>query len=248
MASKQPFEDVVDQIEDLVQAATNSDSLSDSGLRDILGFLTKVAQVIEQAFSDVLTVLIELKHTTPQNWNIDRPHLSAQLDQLLVRSRYRDAEEICSRLHHLSDQFRVEIEPLVAGLGDKQRWWQVFGLIDEHEGKVIELVRRTVQDLSKLLLDAGLREVQETAADRAEKVAAALAELRKLTSGILGLSGRAGFLELTGNRPQLKERVSSVIINKGTIKVSKDTYNVGQAAAVGPGARAKNITLNHFQR
>ena len=88
----------------MVGASATNRALSGADLRRVLSFLAKVAQVVDQAFQDVYSVLIELKYLSIRDLYTGRAtELRKQLDMIQARSRYRDAEEICSRLYHQSN-------------------------------------------------------------------------------------------------------------------------------------------------
>jgi hypothetical protein len=208
-----------------------------------------VSHVAEQAFQDVVAVLIEIKYLTPVDIHSTRVReLQKEVELLTVRSRYRDAEEICSRLHHLSEQYHQQIAPLVMGVADAHGWQGIFGLINEHEGRLIMLVHHTTWELRQRLeaLDASsLDELTRFAAEQLEAVRKALDQLRELSNQILGVSGTAGLLELTAEGGETGP-VTSLFVNRGDFFMSRDHYEIGQAGSVGPGAHAENMTFNQI--
>lgn len=216
--------ELVHQIESMVGTVAADTAIADSDMRLVLGFFAKMALVVDQAFSDVLAVLIELKYLTPSGLaGGQATNLRKQLDLVTSRSRYRDAEEICSRLHNLSAHYRDEIGPLVAQLDRPLEWHQVLRLIDEHEGRIIELVRGATGRLGRMLADATpatLSDLNRAAGEQVEVIKTALGELRYLSSEIMGLSGRAGFLELAADRSALATRTGIMV------GISGDTYNL----------------------
>lgn len=95
------FTKLVDQLERLAQTATIDNALQ-SELRQLLTFLTVFVQVADQPFSDVLAVLIEFKYLTVQDYRVGKVREpNKELEPLTSCSKYGDAEEICSHLHHL---------------------------------------------------------------------------------------------------------------------------------------------------
>ena len=207
--------------------------------------IAKVSHVAEQAFRDVVVVLIEIKYLAPSDLNSDRiRELQKDFDLLTVRSRYRDAEEICSRLHHLSEQYHEQIAPLVSNVTVKMNnWGGIFSLIAEQEGALIRLVHNATWELGSRLrtVDAGtLHEVSGFAGDQLNDVRKALDQLKELSNKILGASGSAGLLELTAKEQSTEP---SLFINRGEIFMTRDKYEIGQAGAVGPGAHAENINV-----
>ena len=82
-------------------------------------------------------------------------------------------------------------------------WQGLFGLIEQREGRIIMLVQRTANDLADLLSQAergDLRPLKSYAAQQGSELRAMLSDLHALNGRILGLSGKAGFLELTRDR------------------------------------------------
>ncbi|MBF0456542.1 MAG: hypothetical protein HQK99_01435 [Nitrospirae bacterium] len=246
------LERVVHQIEDMLVSAVDDRSISDYDLRQLLRFIAKVVQIVEQAFQDVFSVLIDFKYLSVEDFHSRRlVELRKNLDLLLARSRYRDAEEICSRLHHLREQFNTQIEPLVAHLQRYKEWQNLFWLIEEREGRIIRMVERTVYDISNMagvLTESNISEINEEAGMMANNIKLPLDELRFLTNQIMGFSGRPGLLELTsdGSRSTLSEQANSIMINRGTVNVTRDTYNAGQAFQMGHNNHAKDITFHQI--
>jgi hypothetical protein len=74
------------------------------------------------------------------------------------------------------------------------------------------------------LFPATISEVNQAAAERAEAIKTSLGELRRLSSEIMGLSGRDGFLELTADRDALAAR-TTVVLERGAITMG-DTFTM----------------------
>ena len=245
--ANQEFNLLAKELNDFTVAALTRAHLAGTDLRRVLGFVVKVAHVVEQALQDVLVVLIDIKHLTPEDIKSNRlVEMKKQVDLLTVQSRYRDAEEICSRLHHLSDQYRQQIAPLVAGIYEEGEWGGLFSLLGEHEGKIIRMVHEITRDLQVRLDKASLRTLKPLnsfAAIQFNAVREGLDKLQALTRNILGASGDAGLLELTASSDEITA-ASIQFINHGAISMSNDKYEIGQAGAVGPGAHAQNMSFN----
>ena len=238
------FNELVNQLSDMAEVVARDESLSNFDLRRVLRFLSKVIQVVEQAFQDVLTTMIEFKYVTDEDLQSGRiRQLSKELELLQSRSRYRDAEEICSRLHHLGDFYRSEIEPITEKLPNRNRWWEVFELLNEYEGRIIMLVQKSILNLRNLLSRSDIHEINLIAERHSETIRDSLSKLRSLNSQIIGLSGNMGLLELTED--QSSPDRSRIFINRGGIKMG-DTYKVGQAGAVGPNAHAHDMTFTQI--
>jgi hypothetical protein len=240
------FEHVVSDIKGAVFQSASELSGSPNDLRDILGFLTKVVQVVDQAFQDVYTLAVELAYVTAEDATSGRiRRLQQNLDLLVGRSHYRDAEEICSRLKHLRTRFEEYVRPAISNVGEQTQWHDLFWLIEEREGRIVALVQgaslQLRQELDRLE-PRHIDRVNRAARDLMNELRPLHRELRELTNEVLGLSGRPGFLELTGNRRELA-RAASLVIKGGVLRMTNDTYNVNQAGAVGPGAVAKDVNF-----
>jgi hypothetical protein len=242
------FREVLAQLESVVGEATASAAVSDVQLRRVLSFLTKVAHVVDQAFQDVYTLLIELKHVSVEQYESGYlDNLRKELDLILARSKYRDAEEICSRLFHLRQHFQEHIAPLLANVGQTVRWRQLFWLIEEREGRIIMLVHSAVREINELLEGADesvLPAIRKAASERAGQIRETLTELRSFSSAIMGLSGQTGFLELTADRNALSNQVR-FFVNKGAFQMG-DQYHAGQVGAMGPKAHAHDMTFQQI--
>jgi len=242
------FEGVVSDIKDAVFRSTSELSSSPNDLRDILSFLTKVVQVVDQAFQDVYTLAVDLAYVTAEDVASGRiRRLQQNLDLLVGRSHYRDAEEICSRLKHLRIRFDEYVRPAINNIGEQRLWENLFWLIEEREGRIMDLVHGASSELRRELdrLDTQhIDRVNQAARQLMNELRPLLGDLRELTNNVLGLSGRPGFLELTGNREVLA-KAASVVIKGGVLHMTRDTYTVNQAGAVGPRATATNVNFNN---
>jgi hypothetical protein len=148
----EPFNALAHELQDFTNSVLSIQRLNSPDLRRVLAFIAKVSQVAEQALQDVVAVLVDIKYLTAADLDSSRiRELQKQIELLTVRSRYRDVEEICSRLHHLSDQYHQQIAPLVSGVQDGYSWQGIFGLINEHEGRLITLVHQTTHELQEQL-------------------------------------------------------------------------------------------------
>lgn len=240
------FKEVVQELKEAVVEASANSQVDDADLRDILAFLTKVVQVVDQSFQDVYTLAVELAYLREEDLSSERfRRLRMELELLMASSHYRESLEICSRLKHLKTRFNDYIRPAISQLPGEASWQQLFWLIEDREGRVIRLVENTARELRDALerIEGGdLRRVCDSARKLADDLRPLLSELRELTNQILGLSGRVGFLELTRNRSKLGRAVS-MIINAGGIHMARDVYTVDKAGAVGPKATAINTTF-----
>lgn len=240
------FEEVVSQLRTAVLAAGNDPAVSDSDLRDILAFLVKVTQVVDQSFQDIYALAVELAYLESSEVDGARiKRLQMELELLTARSHYRESLEICSRLKHLSKQFNDHIRSAVSGLKDSHNWQQIFWLIEDREGRIIRLVESSANNLRYQLdqvRQGDVRAVNREARRLADELRPLLNELREMTNDILGLSGRQGFIELTRDRAALQQATNTVI-HTGDMYMARDIYSARNAGAMGPNATATNTTI-----
>jgi hypothetical protein len=229
---------VLQDINGMMRAVVSSQSqLEDPTVRRTLTFLSQVILVVEQAFEDILTVLVDIQFLE------DSPSLHTELrvlrkrvELLTARSYYRDAAEICSRLKHLRENYDNFIRPAVRHLPGFSDWQGLFGLIEEREGRIISLVERTAGHLALLLSQAesgDLAPLKTYSSQQTADLRSILSDLHTLNSRILGFSGNAGFLELTRDRNTLEREVNQVHVYQGEVNMGS-RYQVGD---VGAGAR-----------
>lgn len=196
------------QLDGMTRSAVADPSIADADLVPVLRFISQVVVLVQQAFGDVLASLIELSYLKAEDLREPRrTELLSNMDNVLARSRYRDAEEICSRLHSLSKLYEQAVRPKLGGLADRSEWGEVFQLLHEHEGAIIQMVLARIGNLQWRLKEAGeadLPAIRRDAAAGKGDLQDTLQQLWSLRNRILGLSGEAGLLELlaTGRRSE----------------------------------------------
>lgn len=207
--------ELIEQVDHMVDTVVSDATLPDPTLRQVLRFLSQVIQVVEQSFHDALSLLIEIKLLDSADLHSAKMReLQKQVELLTARSYYRDAAEVCSRLKHLRENFDEFVRPSVQHLPEFSDWSGVLGLIEHREGRIIFLIEATAREISDLLSQADentLTKVRRTASQRVDQLRSLLGELRNLNGRILGFSGKAGFLELTRDRKELKREVKIMI-------------------------------------
>jgi len=192
--------ELADQLDDMAASAVADRRIPDTDLVHVLRFIGQVVVLVEQAFDQVFASLIDLSYLKAEDLQEPRrTELLSGMDHVLEKSRYKDVEEICSRLHSLSDLYEQAVRPKLGGLADEPRWGAVMRLLDEHEGEIIDIVRHRVSSLRWRLKDAGERDlpaIREDAAAARDELQQALQKLWDLRNLILGFSGEEGLLEL----------------------------------------------------
>ena len=239
------MQQIAKNLEEVTAAVVGSPEITAPDLRVFLGFINKVVQVADQVFEDVYTILIDISLLRESELDTDRIlQMQRSVALLVATSRYRDAEEICSRLHHLSEHFHDTVGSVVErAVGDTRAWYTVFELIDEHEGYLIRAVQHVSHRFSGLLdhlTVARLPEVRAVAATQAREVHATIERMTSLRNQILGLSGTTGLIKLVAVDDR-KAAVKSLTIREVHVG---DKYDVTGAGAVGPGAQAHDIVIS----
>jgi hypothetical protein len=214
MTQDSEFAALVHQLDGMVEAVAGAD-IDQSELRRVLRFISQVIQVIEQAYQEVFSLLVEMKYLTAGDIGTPRlAELGKQVDLLTAKSSYRDAWEICNRLKYLEHVFNSTMRSSLEHLPQFGQWAGVLGLIRDHEGYVIRMIGATAEEMSGQL--AGLTphdvpELNRTAAQRAARLRTLLGELHELNGRILGHSGKEGLLELTRDKQQLEKEIRIMV-------------------------------------
>jgi hypothetical protein len=217
----------------MTQAATTDAHVADRDLRQVLRFIVNLVQVVDQAFQNVCLTLIDIELLKPEDLGTQTiKQIERDVKLVTTHSWYRESSEICSRLHHLAQFYNEQVEPVVNKLAQPQAWQEVFKLIDQYEGRIIGMVRNTLDEISRLL--AALQQPQDVATiaqlanERRESISQVLEVLRNLQNQILGMSGRAGFIEMTATtatgRAQSQQSISIMIDQLNNINTAGGAY------------------------
>ncbi len=192
--------ELAEQLDGMAESAVADTRISDANLVPVLRFVGQVVILVQQAFDQVLASLIELSYLKAEDLReARRTELLSSIETILARSRYKDVEEICSRLHSLSDLYAQSVRAKLGSLADEAQWGEVFQLLHEHEGAIIHMVSGLVGNLHGQLTqaaEADLPAIREQAAAAKEDLQRTLQQLWTLRNRIFGLSGEAGLLEL----------------------------------------------------
>ena len=123
--------ELANQLDGMTRSAVADQRIVDADLVPVLRFIGQVVVLVQQAFGDVLASLIEFSYLRAEDLREPRrTELLSSIDNLLARSRYRDVEEICSRLHSLSELFDQAVRPKLGRLAEESEWGQVFELLE----------------------------------------------------------------------------------------------------------------------
>ncbi|MBB4080951.1 hypothetical protein GGR28_003590 [Lewinella aquimaris] len=208
-------QELVEQLKQMVLSASSDANISNSDLRRVLRFVSKVVQVVNQAFQNVYPLLIEIKFLRPEDLHTEKHRLILkELDLLCSRDYYRDIQLICGQLRELEQQYTEQIQPIVNKLNPdgQDDFSQVFSLLEHHEGYILMIMQDLTYNLVRRLEQVDdateLQNIKIYAGDRAREIKKSLTELQLIGNKILGLSGKEGFLELTQtDRLQLRDEI-----------------------------------------
>jgi hypothetical protein len=245
----QALREIVDEIEGVALEASRR--LPPNVLAELLAFLTKVSQVLDQAYRDVIPILIDVKHL--DEGALHGPQIKEilkKIDLVMAISRYRDAEEICSRLAALRTTYQTELAQHVDP-EHRYEWSGLLGLIEEREGRIVQLIRSNLYELQSALDHPSVRDVsaiRQMASEQMEEVTRSLKELNRFASSILGLSGSTGLLEMLRdpNAGPAVTRKLSLIINRNPIMGDQHNYHTSgdQSPIIGAGAQTGDISIS----
>jgi hypothetical protein len=241
------FSQIADELEKATVTAVRDSDISTPDLRAVLRFINKILQVAGQVTEAVYTILVDVQLLQPGDLKSDRIlDIRRKLANLRVAAPFRDAGEIYRRLDHLSSDFDNTLYPIIERLPDRHAWQSVFFAGAANEMLIMGLINSGVDELeSRLergLSKKDLANLTGEAGRLSYDVRSALTRLEHLRTQMLGLSGEQGLIGLLSTED--RERVAATVAN-WSVKMS-DTYNVQGAAAVGPGATAKDVTINQM--
>ena len=185
---------IVDNLQSLALQAVRSQRPTHAA--QIVAFLAKVAHIVDQGCSDILTLLIELQSVREDGFSLGEIHeLRRRTAQLLNKSHFDEAGETYNQLSTLKKIYLSEISQY-----DPCNGRELCELIDQSNGRIVMMIRGTMWTLIELLgknkTSADLRSLQLSASREIPPLKDNLAELRKFTAHILGLSSERGLLEM----------------------------------------------------
>lgn len=232
---------LVIQLQRMLLEASQSQNINKDEMTRLLRFVKRVADVVRQAFDNIYSLLIEIKYLRPSDLNSDKIRkLQRELDMLVSRDYFHNVELICGQLRVLSDQYREQIFPIIeTKLSAKRNEFQeLFYMLDQYEGYLIGIFRNMTNEIALKLEsvadEQGLNDLNKLAAETARSMNQWLIELNNMSNSILGISGKAGFLELTETQP---EQLPQIIQN--TIHVTDNSVHTGDIS----GNSGSNIAL-----
>jgi Effector-associated domain 11 len=195
--------DLINQLKLMTQAVIDSANIDVTDSRKVLRFISKLTQVINQAFNNIYPILIEVSLLRDSDLGSDKiQELRREVKLLTSRDYYRDVQLICGQLNELQGQYRDNIEPIINNFtaNQKNEFKEVFYLIDQHEGYLIRIVNDMTyeidQKLDNLNRTHSVDDLVSFASEQAQIFKQSINELNLLGNKILGVSGKEGLLEL----------------------------------------------------
>jgi hypothetical protein len=195
--------DLINQLKLMTQAVIESANIDVTDSRKVLRFISKLTQVINQAFNNIYPILIEVSLLRDSDLGSDKiQELRREVKLLTSRDYYRDVQLICGQLNELQAQYRDNIEPIINNFtaNQKNEFREVFYLIDQHEGYLIGIVNNMTYDIDQKLDNLNrthsVDELVTFASEQAQIFKKSINELNLLGNKILGVSGKEGLLEL----------------------------------------------------
>ena len=195
--------DLINQLKLMTQAVIENANIDVTDSRRVLRFISKLTQVINQAFNNIYPILIEVSLLRDSDLGSDKiQELRREVKLLTSRDYYRDVQLICGQLNELQAQYRDNIEPIINNFTvvQKNEFREVFYLIDQHEGYLIGIVNNMTYDIDRQLDDLAQNQSVDKlvtfASEQAQVFKKSINELNLLGNKILGVSGKEGLLEL----------------------------------------------------
>jgi hypothetical protein len=239
---------LLSNVENIVNAAvTNAPDLGTDGLRQLLSFIAAVILEVQKSYSELLSLLLKLKFISEHD-TVDS--ISSELWLWKYDVDRRQYRNLCDKLRNLRQAYETLVYPelLKSNIGQLEEWLDTFFKIERTRSRYLNQFEQLVDnDLYSLLKsleksEKGYELLREKVTTYIEELNSSLTELQQLNNKILGLSGRAGFLELVGDPKRLQQAYVS-IVKDVTVVNEGSKYNVGQAGAVGDGARSDGNTF-----
>jgi hypothetical protein len=195
--------DLINQLKLMTQAVIDSANIDVTDSRKVLRFISKLTQVINQAFNNIYPILIEVSLLRDSDLGSNKiQDLRREVKLLSARDYYRNVELICGQLNELQAQYQANIEPIIGHFtsDQKKQFREVLYLLDQHEGYLINMVSNMIYEIDTKLdgLDQkqSVADVVSFASEHAKEFKKSLNELNLLSNKILGISGKEGLLEL----------------------------------------------------
>lgn len=199
---------IADELSSWLQKVEQAPSLARDCKRDMVLFLDRVVEVVEQSFREILRLSVELRYMTEDELTPTglRGYLK-NVEMLQARDKYRDVEFICGRLHVLKQQFHDGgLDTFTQQFGHE--FHRLVNLIDDREGHLVSLAGRFSYEVRELLqqmvqaaedgrnVKAMHNRLQAEVTSRIQELTAALDQLTEIHHRILPSVGGAGLLDV----------------------------------------------------
>jgi hypothetical protein len=216
------LESLLTNLENVVDSAiTSAEDINTDGLSNLLSLVSTVILQIQNVFSNILSTLVRIKYldfTNDENIEASLHEFERyRYDYRLRRDRY-----FCHRLRELCESYESLVIPelLKANISNLDEWLQTFLEVDSVRFSYLRIEKMASQEILALISEARssqefredkYRLVREKAAEYIEILNNYLYDLQNLNNRILGLSGRAGFLQLVSDPDRLKQTHISLV-------------------------------------
>jgi hypothetical protein len=254
---------IAEQLTALLNQVEQADNVPNQTKRDMVIFIDRVVEVVEQAYRDVFRLAVELKFIP--NHELTKEGIAKyqrDAERLRERDKYRDVEFICGRLHVLRRQFHEEgFDKLTAGF--ERSFRELIYLIDDREGELI----RIASDFMYFVFE-GLQSIQRSISNTSEarhlrddlaaqiesripEMRSSLEELHVIHNRILPTMGGEGLMELLSRDLRAKKisidasrhiRVEGDIVGRDKIAPGRDYVRVGRDAMIGREEKIDNVS------
>lgn len=234
--------DISTQLSDLLGRVERANDIPNRTKRDMVVFIDRVVEVVEQAYREVFRLAVELKYIGNDELTSEGvANYQREAERLQERDRYRDVQFICGRLHVLRTQFHEEGFDRLTG-GFDRSFQQLINLIDDREGELIRIAgdfMRSIYDGLRRLHQAvdnpkEARRLRDDLSCRIEQqlpeMKASLEELHQIHNHILPTVGGDGLVELLSRDPKTTSLSvdASQHIHVGGDVVGRDKVTAGR--------------------
>ena len=239
LESHKQLQNLISNLSDVLDAAiANASEIETEGLEKLLGLISTIVSGCQNSFNKQLEILIELKYVSE---NTDLEQIEKNIDLYRYNFSRRRHEIYCSKLRELLKNHQSLLTPelLKANIEDLENLLELLFYFSGVRSSYIRIERTAYQDIYSLLSILNNSKTQENyklvknkSANYIKLLNNQLSKLQSLNNQILGLSGRAGFLELV-DIPERLQEVSVTMIDKNTNYDLKGSKFGGGFAAEG---------------